>query len=120
MAHQMNNHFGFSVFHCVEGAFGASSGCTPKCKMGPREMNSKMVVVVVGPSLIYLCAKENSPSLLQSSPVCRRTQLVLSSEKVLSKQCFARFLFNDRSNRNDAREMKTYQREQHYYKKNSL
>ena len=26
MAHQMKNLFGFSVFHCVEGAFGASSG----------------------------------------------------------------------------------------------
>ena len=33
----------FSVFHCVEGAFGAASGGTPKMKMGPREMNSKMV-----------------------------------------------------------------------------
>ena len=52
MAHQTKNLCGFSVFHCVEGAFGASSGGTPKMKMGPREMNSKMVVVVVGPSLI--------------------------------------------------------------------
>ena len=41
------------VFHCVERPFGASSGGTPKMKkMGPREMNSRMVVVVVGPSLI--------------------------------------------------------------------
>ena len=47
MAHQMKNLCGFSVFHCVEGAFGASSRGTPKMKMGPREMNSKMVVVVV-------------------------------------------------------------------------
>ena len=51
MAHQMKNLCGFSVFHCVEGACGASSGGTPKWKMGLREMNSKMVVVVVGPSL---------------------------------------------------------------------
>ena len=48
MTHQMKNLCGFSVFHCVEGAFGASSGGTPKRKMGPREMNPKMVVVVVG------------------------------------------------------------------------
>ena len=32
MAHQMKNLCGFSVFHCVEGAFGASSGGTPKMK----------------------------------------------------------------------------------------
>ena len=51
MVHQMKNLSGFSVFHCVQGAFGASSGGTPKMKNGgPREMNSKMVVVVVGPS----------------------------------------------------------------------
>ena len=36
MEHQMKNLFGFSVFHCVEGAFGASSGGTPKIeKWGP-------------------------------------------------------------------------------------
>ena len=35
MAHQMKNLCGFSVFHCVEGAFGASSGGTPEMKMGP-------------------------------------------------------------------------------------
>ena len=29
-------------------------GVPPKCKMGPREMNSKMVVVVDGPSLSYI------------------------------------------------------------------
>ena len=32
-------------------------GGTPKMKMGPREMNSKMVVVVVGPSLMLCCKK---------------------------------------------------------------
>ena len=41
----------FSVVHFVEGAFGAAFGGTPKWKMGPREMNSKMAVVVVGPAL---------------------------------------------------------------------
>ena len=51
MAHQMKNLCGFSVFHCAEGAFGASSGGTPKMKNGAREMNSRMVVVVVGLSL---------------------------------------------------------------------
>ena len=38
MAHQMKNLCDFSVFHCVEGAFGASSGGTPKMKNGaPRD-----------------------------------------------------------------------------------
>ena len=38
MAHRMKNLCGFSVFHCVEGAFGASSGGTPKMKNGaPRD-----------------------------------------------------------------------------------
>ena len=38
MAHQMKNLCGFSVFHCVEGAFGASPGGTPKMKNGaPRD-----------------------------------------------------------------------------------
>ena len=38
MAHQMKNLCVFSVFHCVEGAFGASSGGTPKMKNGaPRD-----------------------------------------------------------------------------------
>ena len=38
MAHQMKNLCGFSVFHCVEGPFGASSGGTPKIKNGaPRD-----------------------------------------------------------------------------------
>ena len=33
-------------------------GGTPKRKMGPCEMNSKMVVVVVGPSLnVELCMR---------------------------------------------------------------
>ena len=37
MPHQMKNLRGFSVFHCAEGAFGASSGGTPKMKNGaPR------------------------------------------------------------------------------------
>ena len=34
MAHQMKNLCGFSVFHRVQGAFGASSGGTPKMKNG--------------------------------------------------------------------------------------
>ena len=38
MAHQMKNIIGFSVFHCVEGAFGASSVGTPKMQNGvPRD-----------------------------------------------------------------------------------
>ena len=38
MTHQMKNLCGFSVFHCVEGAFGASSWGTPKMKNGaPRD-----------------------------------------------------------------------------------
>ena len=38
MAQQMKNLCGFSVFHCVEGAFGASSGGAPKMKHGaPRD-----------------------------------------------------------------------------------
>ena len=38
MAHQMKNLCGFSAFHCVEGAFGASSGGYPKMKNGaPRD-----------------------------------------------------------------------------------
>ena len=50
MAHDKNLCV-FSVLHCVEGAFGAASGVPQKRKMGPREMNSKVVVVVFGPSL---------------------------------------------------------------------
>ena len=34
MTHQMKNLCGISVFHCVEGAFGASSGGTPIMKNG--------------------------------------------------------------------------------------
>ena len=34
MAHQMQNLCVFSVFHCVEGAFGAASGGAPKMKNG--------------------------------------------------------------------------------------
>ena len=38
MAHQMKNLCGFSVFHCVEGPFGASTRVTPKMKHGaPRD-----------------------------------------------------------------------------------
>ena len=37
MAHQMKNLCGFSVFHCVEGAFGASSGGTPMKNGAPRD-----------------------------------------------------------------------------------
>ena len=38
MAHHMKHLSGFSVFHCVEGAFGASSRGTPKMKNGaPRD-----------------------------------------------------------------------------------
>ena len=38
MAHQIQNLCGFSMLHCVEGAFGASSGGTPKLKNGvPRD-----------------------------------------------------------------------------------
>ena len=51
MTHQMQNLCVFSVLHCVEGAFGAASGGTPKMKMGLRQTNSKMVVVAVGPAL---------------------------------------------------------------------
>ena len=37
MAHQMKNLCVFSVFHCVEGAFGAASRGTPKTQNGaPR------------------------------------------------------------------------------------
>ena len=38
MADQIKNRCVFSVFHCVEGAFGAASGGTPKMKHGaPRD-----------------------------------------------------------------------------------
>ena len=56
MAHQMKNLCGFFVFHYVEVAFGASSAGTQKWQMRPREMNSKMLVSVVGPSLIIRTA----------------------------------------------------------------
>ena len=55
MAHQMKNLRGFSGFHCVEGAFGASSGGTPEMKNGAPRDELKMVVVVVGPSLNIPC-----------------------------------------------------------------
>ena len=51
MAHQMKNLCGFSVFHCVEGQLVRHPGVPRKWKMGSREMSSKMVVVVAGPSL---------------------------------------------------------------------
>ena len=41
MAHQMKNLCGFSVFHCVEGGFGASSGGTPKMKNGAPQDEPK-------------------------------------------------------------------------------
>ena len=45
MAHQMKNLCGFSVFHCVEGAVGASSGGTPIMKDGaPRDELPKGVL----------------------------------------------------------------------------
>ena len=34
MAHQMKTLCGFSVFHCLKGAFGASSRGAPKMKRG--------------------------------------------------------------------------------------
>ena len=38
MAHKMKNLCVLSVFHCVQGTFGAASGGTPKRKNGaPRE-----------------------------------------------------------------------------------
>ena len=42
MAHHMKNLCVFSVFHCAEGAFGASSGGTPKTKNGapPDELKN--------------------------------------------------------------------------------
>ena len=89
MAHQRKNLCGFSVFHCVEGAFGASFGGTPKMKNGAHEMNSKMVVVVVGPSLIVKI-KDRPPGLKFSSEIANFKQaahrtlflLVGNSEKV--------------------------------------
>ena len=69
MADQMKNLCGFSVFHCVEGAFGASSGGTPKDeKGGPREMKSKMVVVVVGLSPIHAATGDYHQSNLTFAP----------------------------------------------------
>ena len=56
MAYQMKNLCGFSVFHCIEGAFGASFiwGGTPKMKNGaPRDELKNGCVVVFGPSLNY-------------------------------------------------------------------
>ena len=41
MAHQMKNLCVFSVFHCVEGAFGAASGGTPKMKNGAPQNELK-------------------------------------------------------------------------------
>ena len=65
MAHQMKHLCGFSVFHCVEGAFGASSGGTPKMKNGAPRDELEMVVVVVGPSLI------------RSGGICERTLVLV-------------------------------------------
>ena len=51
MTHQMMNLCISAVFRCVEGHLMRQSGAPQNRKMGRREMNSKMVVVVVGPSL---------------------------------------------------------------------
>ena len=42
MTHRMKNLCVFSVFHCVEGAFGAASRGTPKTKNGtlPDELKN--------------------------------------------------------------------------------
>ena len=56
MAHQMKNLFVFSVFECVEGAFGAASGGTPEMQNGaPRDelKNGRGRGCQLGPSLIY-------------------------------------------------------------------
>ena len=50
--HIRSNLCVFSVLHCVEVAFGAASGGTPQMKMGPHDINSKMVVVVFGSFLV--------------------------------------------------------------------
>ena len=82
MAHQMKNICGFSVFHCVEGHLVRHPGVSQKRKMGPREMNSKMVVVMVGPSLMLgnslscsytpsLDPRKVWEGLCQSSRVCK-------------------------------------------------
>ena len=52
MTHQIKNPCVLSVFHCIEGALDAISRGTPKSKIGRRKMNPKMVVVVIGPSLM--------------------------------------------------------------------
>ena len=44
----------FFVFDCVEGTFDAISRASPKLKIGRREMSSKMVVVLVGSSLMIM------------------------------------------------------------------
>ena len=52
MTHQMKNLCVFSVFHCVEGHLMRHPGVPQIEKTGFREMSSKVVVVVFGPSLI--------------------------------------------------------------------
>ena len=62
MAHQMQNLGVFSVFHYVEGAFGAASGGTPKIKNGvlrEKVKNGRGRVSVVP----YLISQEVSSSL---------------------------------------------------------
>ena len=61
MTHQMKNLCGFSVLLCVEVAFGASSGGTPKMnnEVPSREMSSKLVVVVFGSSLSLALEQAN-------------------------------------------------------------
>ena len=78
MAHQMRNLCVFSVFHCVEGAFGAASGGTPKMKkIGPREMNSKMVVVVVGRRYPLAAQCSAARGSVAATPTCSATRFRL-------------------------------------------
>ena len=65
VAHEMKNPFGFSVFHCVEVSFGASSGGTPIMKNGaPRdEKNGRgrgWAVHYIGPQLVYHWGQNHS------------------------------------------------------------
>ena len=50
--HLMKNPCVFSVFYCIEGALDATSRGTQNRKVGRRKRNPKMVVVVIGPSLM--------------------------------------------------------------------
>ena len=63
MTHQMKNLCGFSVFHCVEGAFGASSGGTPKMKNGAPRDELKNGCGRVGPPLYPAGFQDRTGSL---------------------------------------------------------